>query len=342
MPNLQFNNEAEWLSIRDSHVGGSEVAALFNLWRDPSGSEAVRHLFEAVPEGAELLGGLSPHMTGYRLYCQKAGKVMPDDLSEAERVRAGQFLEPAIASWAKDKWKWKLNKSRVYTVHPEVKGWGASLDYFSQEPGQPPVDVKNVDALIFRDQWEITGGEIEKIPLHIVLQLQHQMGARGAGATESWVLACVGGNRLERGKVHRHEPTQKKIRDAITAFWGAVELGIEPADLDYATVSELYAFGDKGLPPVDLVGHEPANRAARRFYRWSAHLKRVEAHVDRMKATIGNYMTGSTKAVFDDLEASWPVTTRQAGTISYEVSEKTYRMGLTVKPKKAPKPTKAA
>lgn len=337
---VKFSGEAEWLALREQHIGGSEVAALFNVWRRPDGSEVVRHLYELAEDDEICLGSLSPYTTGYRLYMEKTGKIVPEDLSQVGRIMAGVYLEPAIAAWANRRWPdWKLKKARVYHQHPEVKGWGASLDYFegSGATVKVAIDVKNVDGYEFKQKWSVDDetGEIFNFPLHIVLQLQHQIGA--TGCDKAGVLACVGGNELRRGFMAKHEPTQQRIREAIQAFWAGVAAGVPPPEADYGSVAEVYAFGDADGEELNLGDNAKACRDVRRLQRWAAHAKFVEGQLELLKGRVASYMGTSTKARFDGLKVSWPVTTRPAKQVSYFVDEKTYRMGLRISAIKEPK-----
>jgi predicted phage-related endonuclease len=324
---LTFKTEAEWHTIRESQIGGSEIACLFNVWRLPDGREVTRHLFEAYGPDDILLGSVSPHKTGYRLWLEKAHKLEPEMLDGIERIEAGKHLEPAIAAWAKRKWSdWPLLKSRVYHVHPRVAGWGASLDYFVRK-GMEPVDVKNVDKFVFKSDWATEEADVVNFPLHIALQLQHQIACVEAEA--AWILACVGGNELWRGRVHRHAPTIAKIEQAIVAFWDAVAEDRAPDHQDYDSVAELYAFGTAGAA-VDLSGDASISRDIRRLNRWKAHGKFVEGQLDLMKGRIAGRVEGNVRATFDGGRLSWPVIERAEKQVSYLMPAKTYRGGMTI------------
>ena len=313
-------------------MAGLRSQALFNLWRTPSGDEVVYHLYEETPEGAICLGSLGPYTTGYRLFQEKSGVIMPEDLEAVARIQAGQYLEPAIATWAMKRWpKWRLRKSRVYHHHPEVEGWGASLDYWVEEPGKPPVDVKNVDGLVFKNKWELTDGEISNFPFHIVLQLQHQIGC--VGSDHSWVLACVGGNELYRGRVERHDGVQAKIATAVKAFWAGVLDNQPPVNADYPTVADVHAFGGADKATVsDHTGNPSAALAARRFARWGRHAKFVDGQIEMMKGKVAELVGENYKAVFDGgVTATWPHIARQGKQVSYYLEPKEYRGSITVK-----------
>lgn len=330
MPTIQITDEAHWLSVRDSFVGGSEVSALFNRWLLPSGERVTMHAYEEVPEGAVPLGCCSPYTTSHSLWLAKSGKV-PPDFKETERMQAGTFLEPAIAAWAGEKWGWKLRKVRRYHAHDQIEGWGASVDFEVHGPGMEPVEIKNIDFLIARDNWVIEGDEVIVPPLHIILQLQHYIGARGAAA--GWVMACVGGNTLTRGRFDRHEPTIERIGEAVKYFWGGVRAGIPPNSTPFEAVKEEFAYGTAVAEAEarDLTGDGEAARLARRFLRWKRHLEFVENGVDHIKGGLARKVGDVSKARGDGFKVTWPVIERAEKEIPARIQKAmTYRGGFTV------------
>jgi hypothetical protein len=330
MSSVSVPDEATWLSLREANIGGSDVASLFYRWQLTDGTDAVYHLYESVPDGAELIECLSPHTTGYRLWQEKSGRLMPDDLAGVERVQAGVFLEPALAAWANHKWKWKLRKVLRYCLHEQVTGWGASLDYEVQEPGMPPVELKNVDFIQFRDNWVEAEGDIVMPPLNYVLQLQHQIGA--VGADHGWIVACVAGNQLLRGRIERHEPTQTRIAEAVTAFWHGVKAGVEPTWLaDYETVAETYRYGDKVAGTVDLSNVEDLPALCANYKVAKEQLDRAETAVSLLKGQIGTKLGTNSKATTVGFRLSWPVIERPEKEFPARIQKAlTYRGGLSV------------
>jgi predicted phage-related endonuclease len=330
MGSIALKSEAEWLAVRESFVGGSEIACLFYQYTDGE-SVATRHLYEGGPDGAQPLGCVSPYKTGFRLWSEKAGAVMPDDLSENERIQAGKHLEPALAAWAAEKFDLKLRKVRRYHQHDSVEGWGASLDYKVHGPGMPPVEFKNVDWLVFRDDWAADGETILAPPLHINLQLQHQIGA--VGAEHGYIIACVGGNDLKIGKIARHEPTQTKIAEAITAFWEGVKAGLPPALVaDYESVAKLFARGDKNAAARDLSDVEAFPKLCAEYLALKEQVEKAETARDIVKGQIAVLVGDATRATAPGVRISWPVVERQEKMIPASIQRAlTYRGGLTVK-----------
>jgi putative phage-type endonuclease len=217
MSNISLPERRQW-------VGASESAALF---------------------------GVSPYLTRFELYHLKAGNIPPADLDGEERIEAGRHLEPAIAAWAADKWQWPLHNVTAYLRHPSVSGMGCSLD-FETADGEP-VEIKNVDNLVFRDgDWVVEGDVILDAPAHFLIQVTHQLACRPEAA-RGWLLPCVGGNRLYRMEIPRHEKMVSRIEREVTTFWQSVEAGEEPRpdfEADAAAIAMLY--GGRGDEVVDL------------------------------------------------------------------------------------------
>jgi predicted phage-related endonuclease len=327
MANIKVGSEAEWHAIREQNIGGSEIASLFYLYA-VDGQEQVFNMFQEVPANAICLGCLSPYKTGYRLWQEKAGKLKPDDLSENERVIAGQFMEPAMAEWAKSKFDLKIRKVRRYMSHNDVRGWGASLDYELISAGMPPVEFKNVDGLQFRNNWIAEGDEIIMPPLHINLQLQTQIGV--TDADYGLIICCVGGNELKLGQVQRHEPTQAKIAEAIAAFWKAIDAGFEPSHLaDYETVAKMHSAGDKDAPVVDLTDVEIH---IAHYVKWKKHFDFVEKQISRAKGRVTEVLGKATKGKSDRFAITWVATHIPEKLIPAKVQvEKNYRGAFIVK-----------
>jgi predicted phage-related endonuclease len=337
MPSIPFSNEAEWLALRDAHVGGSDIASLFNLWLLPDGSERMLHTYEAPPEGALHLECVSPYKSSFALWQEKAGK-LPPSFAETERVQAGKHLEPGLAAWAQSKWpEWKLRKTRRYLRHDECEGWGASLDYEIVEKGHPPVEFKNVDYLVFRDAWTGDGEDLVP-PLHIQLQLQAQIGV--TKADHGWIVCCVGGNTLQRVRVPRHEATQVRLREATDMFWQGVKSEAPPSWLaDEETTKRLASLvplsDDEKKQAVDLGDNEAVCRDLRRYKRWKRHYDFVDAQLSAMKARVQLHMVMHTKAVAGSLSVTWPQITRAAQMVPAKFQDElTYRGGFTVREKK--------
>lgn len=207
MSNIPLSERSQW-------VGASESAALFDL---------------------------SPYTTRFKMYHQKKGNLPMDELDELERIQAGQFLEPSIAAWAAHKWGWPVRNVPNYLAHPSVERMGCSLD-FETEDGDP-VEIKNVDWLIFRDgDWVSEDDIIYDCPAHFLVQVQHQLACRPA-APRGWLVVCVGGNKLYRMEIPRHDEMIARIEAEVADFWDDFDNDRDPPPdytRDHSAISKLF------------------------------------------------------------------------------------------------------
>jgi predicted phage-related endonuclease len=225
------------VSERKNWIGASESAALF---------------------------GASPYTTKFELWHQKVGNIEVPDLDDVERIMAGQYLEPSIAAWAGAKWGMEIHDVPNYRPSSIVDQMGCSLD-FETKSGDP-VEIKNVDNLIFRDQWSSDGDIITDAPMHILVQIQHQLACPYEDLERperSWLIVCVGGNRLYRMEVPRHDAMISRIEEEVKAFWHSVQAEAPPEpqfDLDSDAISLLYR--GHGVELLDLRGNDRARDLA--------------------------------------------------------------------------------
>lgn len=218
-------------------------------------------------ESAALLG-LSPFATPYKLWHLKKGNIEPDNLDHDERVMAGKFMEPAIAAWAGHKWDWPIRKVGEYRRSPRVRAMGASLD-FEVVGTREPTEIKNVDRSIFsnpKGEWEASGDTLINAPVHYLVQVQHEMACPEPGqpmAERGWLVVCVGGNRLFRMEVPRHDGLIQKLETEIDEFWASIARN-EPPPPDFRedadTISLLYT--GKGGEVADLRNNPRATELA--------------------------------------------------------------------------------
>jgi predicted phage-related endonuclease len=226
-------SEAEWHALRRRFVGGSEVAALFGV------QQKYQH-------------------SAYALWHIKGGHIAdpgesPEEEDE-ERIQWGVALEAIIAAEAAKRWFWKIEKG-AYAVDDTTPGLGATLDYViaqhsEDDPrciGPGALEVKNVDAFIHARSW--SGDEP---PLHIVLQLQHQLAASGF----AWgaIAALVGGNRL---RIWRYFPRPRiiaEIRKRVTEFWASIEAGRPPPTDGLASTAQALRslYPELAAPEVEV------------------------------------------------------------------------------------------
>lgn len=259
---LAIESEAHWHALRARHIGGSEIGALFD-----------RH----------------PYITRFMLWhAKKPADAVPIDAGSA-RADWGKLLEPAIAEGVSREMRWSLVKRAEYHRHAAVEGMGCTVDYFvvDHESGPGIIECKNVDAWIWREVWTES-----RAPLHIELQVQHQLACTGM----AWaaIAALVGGNTL---RIYERKPDPAAIAEIerrVAAFWASIASGQAPDPLGVA--AEAPQIAGLSAPPepehvADLTGDEAAFEAARMLHwaraRESEGRKIAEASRLRLLARIG-------------------------------------------------------
>lgn len=226
---LTFDSEAAWLELRKQDITSTEIAALF---------------------------GVSPYATRFEVWNEKAGR-LDTVFNDNERVAWGRRLEPVIAAGLAEEHGLTIAPLKNYMRHATVKRMGSSFDFEILDPQRPDLEVgvfeiKNVDSLIFRQQWVKDGDHIEA-PVHIELQLQHQLAVSGRKWGAIGVL--IGGNEANLIRRERDEEAIAPIESEVAAFWASIDAGEMPEpdftrDLD--TLKDLYRKSeDVPLPNED-------------------------------------------------------------------------------------------
>jgi putative phage-type endonuclease len=219
MTRIPVRDLAHWHELRRTRIGSSDQPA---LW------------------------GVSPYKTLYQLWHEKRGTLAEEDLSDNKRVVFGKHLEAGIANAMADLFHLRIRKADAYVEHPRLPGMGASLDFeiwchpdgaavSDERPATHasllvPFEIKNVDYLVWRDQWlhEGHGATAEhEPPEHIDIQVQHQIAC--TGAPFAFVGVLVGGNTPHLVRRERHPGVVAAVERKVTAFWDSIAAGAEPS-----------------------------------------------------------------------------------------------------------------
>lgn len=184
-----------WLALRRNHVTSTDMAPVCGM-----------------PKYGR---------TRFTVWAEKRGQ-LDDAFEENERSEVGRFLENAIAKLVAERMETRILRLADFMSRGPL---GASFDYEVVDPGNVHhgwlVEIKNVDRMIFKDQWTEEGP-----PDHISVQIQTQLEVSRRPATI--LAALVGGNDLRIFKIRRDPEMGKALRDIAEKFWRDVEAGIEP------------------------------------------------------------------------------------------------------------------
>lgn len=203
-------SETAWLQLRSIDLTSTEIGALF---------------------------GISPYVTEFELwYRKKMGLIVQAEPND--RVKWGKRLEDSIAQGIAEDNNWVVRPKKEYIRIPD-KRLGASFDY--EIEGGMLLEIKNVDALVYKDGWLIDGDNIEA-PLHIEMQLQHQLLV--SGFETGYIGALVGGNRVVLIERKADFKIQNSILKASERFWKTIDNNIAPKpdfQKDHDFIRELYS-----------------------------------------------------------------------------------------------------
>lgn len=247
---ISIRDEAHWHELRAKHIGGSDVAALFDL---------------------------SPYATRWQLWMEKAGKIAPEDLSDNKAVQAGKFLEAGIANWAAHSWSMKIDKVVDYFTMDDCEGMGATFDYITQDGA--PVEIK-WSARGYG--WSYEGDQITEAPENYLLQVQHQIAF--TDSDHAWLIALID-HEPRRMKVPRNEAIISAIKAEVSAFWQSIRDGKEPAvdlERDVSALTKLLGT----LPKSDITLEEEHAHLFAAYKEAKALEKKAVAEADAAKAQI--------------------------------------------------------
>lgn len=224
-----------WLKLRMRNLNSTEIPALF---------------------------GLSPYETALEIALVKAGKI-DAGFVENERSTWGTRLQNAIAYGVAEDYGLIVSEFTEYAESPSLR-LGASFDFricdlkpiitvdenelrdFFRALGPGILEIKNLDPLKFRSDWQIHEGQLEAAP-HIELQLQHQM----LMSRLKWgcICALVGGNKIKL-LIRNYDPeVGLAILERSRQFWHDLDAGkFPPAKLppDAGILKKLYNFAEPG------------------------------------------------------------------------------------------------
>lgn len=205
----------EWLQLRVRDLTSTDISALY---------------------------GCSPYMTNFELWHRKK-KAEVVEIDENERMKWGNRLENAIAKGISEDEGWKIRRMKEYVRLPDTR-LGSSFDF---AVGKTAIlEIKNVDALAYREGWIVDKGNVEAPP-HIELQAQHQLLVSGRKTIT--IGALVGGNKVVLIKREADEKIAQSILRKAAEFWTSIEKNEEPSpqyEIDADYICEMYKYAEPG------------------------------------------------------------------------------------------------
>lgn len=193
----------EWIKIRTSYIGASEVRGIL---------------------------GLTSYPTRYEVW---ENRVKPDDptvrarnkeIDSNPRVRMGRYFEPAVATAFAHEFGFEVKEDPYIRFHPKLDILGANLDRLTKGPATDewvPLEIKTTGARNV-ENWKVEGLENEMYQGYWS-QLQVQIAVYG-NRTLGILVACGGsdfsGMSLPEPFEERFDPNfEEYVLDEVNDFW---------------------------------------------------------------------------------------------------------------------------
>lgn len=249
------NDRQHWLELRTQDITSTEMSALF---------------------------GANPYGTLFELAHQKANKTIVE-LEENDRMKWGKRLEESIAKGVAEDQGWEVRRANEYIRLPHLR-IGASFDFFIGDDGI--LEIKNVDALAFREGWFIDDNGHVEAPAHIEFQVQVQLLV--SGRKYAYIAALVGGNRVVLIKREADLAVHDAILVQAGAFWHKIDNNIPfhpNFEEDAAFIATLYGFAQPGKV-WDVKGDEVIRNLALEYANAADNEKEAKKRKDGIKAQL--------------------------------------------------------
>ena len=266
----------EWLEKRRQSIGGSDAGALL---------------------------GLNQYTSPYALWCEKTGKIKPEDISDKEAVRLGNDLEQYVGERFTEKTGKKLRKANCIYYNSEYPFAHANVDreVVGENAG---FEAKTTSS------WEILQQCKEgNYPDSWYAQITHYMMVKGYERYYLGVLVL--GRGFYEFTIERNEAEIKALAEAEESFWHGVQNNVPPAlDGSEATQTALRTIlGDsRSGQGADLSGvgnHVTVYLALR------DRIKEMEKELNEHQAIIMQYMGFAEKGSYGNATVSFKTQTRK-------------------------------
>lgn len=266
----------EWLAERRKSIGGSDAACIL---------------------------GLNPYNSAYSLWCEKTGKVVPEDVSDRESVRLGNDLEQYVA----ERWMEETGK-KVRRENSII--YNSDYPFAHANPDRMVVGESAGLECKTTSSWELTqklrSGEI---PDYWLCQVTHYMMVTGA---ERWYLGALAfGAGFYSFTIERDDAEISALASAESVFWGKVTNHTPPVlDGSRSTTEALGAIYPASLPgaAVDLSMVGAHVETLNALTRQIAELESLKAEQENL---IKDFMGRAESGTYGDTRISWKTTTRK-------------------------------
>lgn len=265
----------QWLAARQKSIGGSDAAAILNL---------------------------SQYNSPFALWCEKTGRIVPEDISDVEAVRLGNDFEQYVAERFMEATGKKVRRENYIIQNPEYPFAHANVDRLvvGENAG---LECKTTSSFEIAKQCAAN-----EIPKHFYVQCVHYMMVTGA---DRWYLAVlVYGKGFYWFTIERNQFEIDALVFSEKLFWQKVQDNTPPdvdgTDSTSGAIKTIFTESDGTT--CDLLPILPNLQAL-------ASLKKQRDDVDESisfhENSIKMYMGDAEKGSYGNYSVSWKSSSRK-------------------------------
>ncbi len=243
--------------------------------------------------------GLSRWTTPLKLWAEKTGLILPDDLSEVEAAEWGTRLEAVVATKFAETHGVKIMAYKKRFVHPDHDFISCELDRIITKTDML-VEVKTCNAFK-ADEWED-----EEYPTEYALQVQLAMGL--SKRKKAWMFVLIGGQRYVEKELEFDQELYDMLIERAVEFWGMVQDKTPPVAMagDGETLATLFP-GDPQLDYLVLEDDEATSMECliHTLQSVKKEIKALGASKDELQNTIKQRMENADTMVAGGCTVTW-------------------------------------
>lgn len=249
--------------------------------------------------GSDCAGimGMSRWTSPLKIWAEKTGTIIPEDISGKLCVKLGNKLEDTVAELFEEETGKKVHRVNETIIHPKYDFIRANIDR----------RVVGEDAILeckTCSSWKAKEWENEDIPREYILQCVHYLAV--TGKAKCYIAVLIGNHEFKWKEIVRDETLIDELIKKEVVFWNDyVTTGVMPQVVsaqDSDTLDALYPKATKENP-IQLQGE--ANALSGLLVGYKNELKKLENDIEltenRLKILLGENSQGET----DEYRIAW-------------------------------------
>lgn len=228
---------------------------------------------------ASVICGVSPWGNIIDLWRYKTRLAQAPDISDNPSIRAGNYLEPAVAQWFSDETGKGLTKSPELIVHKNISWMAGNVDRL----------VEGEDAILeiktssFDKGWGEYGENI--IPDYYLCQVAHYLAVTDRNI--AYIAVLIGGKDFRWYTHERNQKLEDKLIQKEKEFWDCVQNQVAPTP---RSAKEMIALYGSDASNETIVANGEIERQLDELRELKAVIKDYQDKQQKLEDSIKVYM----------------------------------------------------